>query len=48
MTSVEAVAKENGSVLSGLPANGMAVFPADDPFALHRCGAAMRTAVAAK
>ncbi|MDQ9171327.1 UDP-N-acetylmuramoyl-tripeptide--D-alanyl-D-alanine ligase [Oxalobacteraceae bacterium R-40] len=32
MESVEAVAKENGSVISALPANGIAVFPADDPF----------------
>jgi UDP-N-acetylmuramoyl-tripeptide--D-alanyl-D-alanine ligase len=32
MESVEAVAKENGAVLSSLPANGIAVFPADDPF----------------
>jgi len=32
MTSVEAVARENGSVLSTLPANGIAVFPSDDPF----------------
>ena len=32
MASVEAVAKENGAVLSGLPANGIAVFPSDDPF----------------
>ncbi|MDR3479790.1 MAG: UDP-N-acetylmuramoyl-tripeptide--D-alanyl-D-alanine ligase [Burkholderiaceae bacterium] len=32
MASVEAVAKENGDVLRGLPANGTAVFPADDPF----------------
>jgi UDP-N-acetylmuramoyl-tripeptide--D-alanyl-D-alanine ligase len=32
MANVEAVAKENGAVLSGLPANGIAVFPADDPF----------------
>ncbi|MFI4939567.1 MAG: UDP-N-acetylmuramoyl-tripeptide--D-alanyl-D-alanine ligase, partial [Burkholderiales bacterium] len=32
MTSVEAVAKENGMVLSGLPGDGIAVFPADDPF----------------
>jgi len=32
MESVEAVAKENGSVLQSLPANGVAVFPADDPF----------------
>jgi UDP-N-acetylmuramoyl-tripeptide--D-alanyl-D-alanine ligase len=32
MESVEAVAKENGAVLSTLPADGIAVFPADDPF----------------
>jgi UDP-N-acetylmuramoyl-tripeptide--D-alanyl-D-alanine ligase len=32
MASVEAVAKENGDVLRGLPANGTAVFPADDTF----------------
>ena len=32
MESVEAVAKENGSVLSALPANGIAVFPSDDPY----------------
>lgn len=32
MESVEAVAKENGAVLQGLPANGIAVFPSDDPF----------------
>ncbi|RJG05045.1 UDP-N-acetylmuramoyl-tripeptide--D-alanyl-D-alanine ligase [Noviherbaspirillum cavernae] len=32
MESVEAVAKENGAVISGLPADGVAVFPADDPF----------------
>ena len=32
MESIEAVAKENGAVLSGLPANGIAVFPADDTF----------------
>jgi UDP-N-acetylmuramoyl-tripeptide--D-alanyl-D-alanine ligase len=32
MASVEAVAKENGDVLRSLPANGTAVFPADDPF----------------
>ena len=32
MVSVEAVARENGAVLSALPANGIAVFPADDPF----------------
>lgn len=32
MASVEAVAKENGAVLAGLPADGIAVFPADDEF----------------
>jgi len=32
MASVEAVARENGAVLSHLPADGVAVFPADDPF----------------
>lgn len=32
MESVEAVAKENGSVIQGLPADGVAVFPADDPY----------------
>jgi UDP-N-acetylmuramoyl-tripeptide--D-alanyl-D-alanine ligase len=32
MESVEAVAKENGSVILGLPADGVAVFPADDPY----------------
>lgn len=32
MASVEAVARENGAVISSLPANGVAVFPADDPF----------------
>jgi UDP-N-acetylmuramoyl-tripeptide--D-alanyl-D-alanine ligase len=32
MESVEAVAKENGAVISALPANGIAVFPADDPY----------------
>jgi UDP-N-acetylmuramoyl-tripeptide--D-alanyl-D-alanine ligase len=30
MASVEAVARENGAVLSALPADGVAVFPADD------------------
>ena len=30
MASVEAVARENGSVISALPADGVAVFPADD------------------
>lgn len=32
MESVEAVARENGAVLGHLPADGTAVFPADDPF----------------
>lgn len=31
MVSVQAVAQENGAVISSLPANGIAVFPADDP-----------------
>ncbi|MCG2595358.1 UDP-N-acetylmuramoyl-tripeptide--D-alanyl-D-alanine ligase [Ramlibacter sp. XY19] len=32
MATVEAVAKENGSVFAALPANGVAVFPAGDSF----------------
>jgi UDP-N-acetylmuramoyl-tripeptide--D-alanyl-D-alanine ligase len=32
MASVEAVAQENGSVISALPAKGVAVFPADDTY----------------
>lgn len=32
MESVEAVARENGAVLSSLPADGVAVFPADDTY----------------
>jgi len=32
MASVEAVAKENGSVILSLPDDGVAVFPADDEF----------------
>lgn len=32
MVSVEAVARENGAVLQALPADGVAVFPADDPY----------------
>lgn len=32
MESVEAVAKENGGVIQGLPADGVAVFPADDTY----------------
>ena len=33
MDGIEAVARENGSVFAALPANGCAVFPADDPHA---------------
>lgn len=32
MHSVEAVARENGAVLTGLPQDGIAVFPGDDPY----------------
>ena len=32
MQTVEAVARENGSVLGALPADGVAVFPADEPY----------------
>ncbi len=32
MASVEAVAEENGAVIRSLPADGIAVFPSDDPF----------------
>lgn len=32
MASIEAVAKENGSVIKGLPQHGTAVFPVDDPY----------------
>jgi UDP-N-acetylmuramoyl-tripeptide--D-alanyl-D-alanine ligase len=32
MHSVEAVARENGNVITALPANGTAVFPADEEF----------------
>ena len=32
MASVEAVARENGAVLTALPADGVAVFPADDDY----------------
>ncbi|MGZ3183591.1 MAG: UDP-N-acetylmuramoyl-tripeptide--D-alanyl-D-alanine ligase [Telluria sp.] len=32
MHTVEAVARENGSVLAGLPADGVAVFPGDDEY----------------
>jgi len=33
MATVEAVAQENGAVIDSLPADGVAVFPHDDPFA---------------
>ncbi len=33
MASVDAVARENGAVLTALPADGVAVFPADDDYA---------------
>lgn len=33
MHTIEAVARENGSVLASLPADGVAVFPADDEYA---------------
>jgi UDP-N-acetylmuramoyl-tripeptide--D-alanyl-D-alanine ligase len=43
MESVEAVAKENGAVINSLPADGTAVFPADDPYtALWRSYAGQR------
>jgi UDP-N-acetylmuramoyl-tripeptide--D-alanyl-D-alanine ligase len=32
MKSVEAVARENGAVLDALPATGVAVYPADEPY----------------
>ncbi|HYD95409.1 MAG TPA: UDP-N-acetylmuramoyl-tripeptide--D-alanyl-D-alanine ligase [Noviherbaspirillum sp.] len=32
MESVEAVARENGAVIQGLPVDGVAVFPADDTY----------------
>ena len=32
MASVEAVARENGAVITSLPADGTAVIPADDPY----------------
>jgi len=44
MATVEAVARENGSVFQGLPPDGVAVFPAEDEFtALWRQLAAGRT-----
>ena len=32
MHTVEAVAQENGAVIAGLPKDGIAVYPSDDPF----------------
>ncbi len=44
MASVEAVARENGAVIAALPADGVAVFPADDAHApLWRAGAGTRS-----
>ena len=46
MQTVGAVAQENGSVLAALPADGVAVFPADDSFAtLWRSMASPRNCV---
>ncbi|WP_136413214.1 UDP-N-acetylmuramoyl-tripeptide--D-alanyl-D-alanine ligase [Herbaspirillum sp. ST 5-3] len=46
MESVEAVAKENGGVIMGLPADGVAVFPADDTYtSLWRAYAGQRKAL---
>jgi UDP-N-acetylmuramoyl-tripeptide--D-alanyl-D-alanine ligase len=47
MHTVQAVARENGSVFAALPADGVAVFPAADPFTpLWRGLAATRTCLA--
>jgi len=43
MQSVQAVAEENGAVIRTLPENGVAVFPADDPFASLWLGYARET-----
>ena len=43
MATVEAVARENGSVIEALPGSGIAVFPADDAFTpVWRAAAASR------
>jgi len=43
MATVEAVARENGSVIAALPESGIAVFPADEPFTpVWRAAAAQR------
>lgn len=47
MQSVEAVAQENGAVITGLPADGVAVFPAGDEYApLWRAYAGQRKVLA--
>jgi UDP-N-acetylmuramoyl-tripeptide--D-alanyl-D-alanine ligase len=44
MSSVDAVARENGSAIEALPTSGVAVFPADDPMAsIWRAQAGSRT-----
>ena len=44
MATVDAVARENGSVIKVLPDSGVAVFPADEPFTpVWRAAAASRT-----
>jgi UDP-N-acetylmuramoyl-tripeptide--D-alanyl-D-alanine ligase len=43
MQSVQAVAEENGAVIRALPESGVAVFPADDPFASLWLGYARET-----
>ncbi|RZI43575.1 UDP-N-acetylmuramoyl-tripeptide--D-alanyl-D-alanine ligase [Herbaspirillum sp. HC18] len=46
MESVEAVARENGGVIQGLPVDGVAVFPADDTYTnLWRSYAGQRKAM---
>ncbi len=43
MATVEAVARENGSVITALPDTGIAVFPADEPYTpIWRAAAASR------
>lgn len=43
MATVEAVARENGSVIAALPDTGIAVFPADEPYTpIWRAAAASR------
>ena len=45
MHTIDAVARENGSVLSALPADGVAVFPADDDYASLWTGLSAERAV---